>query len=145
MAFRFALATLLRLRESMEKREELKLEAIQSEIGRLRRLIDALDAEIAADHQALQKSLQNPTEARVVQLTLNQIQEKVQQGRDLLLRVEQLLLKQKEQLKVYRAAARARQVLSDMHAQKRTEYDEGQIRAQQKFLDDIFASRSQRR
>jgi len=145
MGFKFNLATLLRVRESIEKREETALQAIQAEIGRLRRSIEILDSEIARSHKALEASMGNPLEAREMQLTLSEINKKIEMRQNALLQVEACLQKQIEQLKLYRAAARGRQVLSEMRAQKRAEYDQRQERAQQKFLDDIFASRSQSR
>ena len=145
MSFRFPLTSLLRVRESVEKREETALQAIQSEISQLHRSIGDLNVEIAQGSRTLQASLQQPQEARQMQLTLREIERNVVLRRDLLLKLEVWQQKRKVQLKAYRAAARDRHVLSEMHAQKRAEYDQRQERAQQKFLDDIFTSRSQSR
>jgi len=145
MSFKFNLATLLRVRESIEKREETALQAIQAEIGRLRRTVEILDSEIGRSYKALEALMGHPLEAREMQLTLSEINRKNEMRQEVLLQIDACQQKQKEQLEAYRAAARGRQVLSEMRAQKRAEYDQRQERAQQKFLDDIFASRSQGR
>jgi flagellar biosynthesis chaperone FliJ len=48
------------------------------------------------------------------------------------------------QTRRYQAAHRDRQMLSDMSARKKEAYEQERTRAQQKFLDDIFATRAQR-
>ena len=63
----------------------------------------------------------NPLEAREMQLTLSEINKKIEMRQNAVLQVEACLQKQIEQLKLYRAAARGRQVVSEMRAQKRAE------------------------
>ena len=45
---------------------------------------------------------------------------------------------------VYQLAHRNRQMLTDMSTRQREAYDQERVRAEQKFLDDIFAARLQR-
>ncbi|MGB6742740.1 MAG: hypothetical protein WBE38_03710, partial [Terracidiphilus sp.] len=73
MAFRFALATVLRFRESVEKREELALQKILLEMARVRREIERLTAEIAAAQEARNQAMQNPLPASHIQGMLNEM------------------------------------------------------------------------
>ena len=145
MAFRFSLASVLRLRESLEKREEIALQMIQMEIALLRRNIDELTAEIAQRYEGLQAQMLHPVEARRMHLMLNEIDQAIDVRQDLILKLEVSLQKQHEQLKAYRNAVRDRRTLSEMRSQKLAEYEQSQQRLQQKFIDDIFAARFQSR
>jgi len=49
-----------------------------------------------------------------------------------------------EQLKMYQIAHRERRMLSNLLEQQRDEWEQEQARAQQKIIDDLFASRRQR-
>lgn len=55
-----------------------------------------------------------------------------------------LELDRQRQMKAYQNAHTDRQMLTDMLVQKQNEYDQEQVRTQQKSIDEIFASRSQR-
>lgn len=145
MAFKFPLATVLRLRESVEKREELTMQTIQVEVARLRQSIDALSSDIELRFQNLQKRMEEPVEANQLQLDLSEINRSIEKRQDLLLALEVALHRHTDQSKVYRAAARARQTLTEMEAESRAAYDQKQDRIQQKFLDDIFVARSHSR
>jgi len=143
MGFRFALAAVLRVRESIEKHEEIRLESIQLEVARVRRAIDELAAQIEDKVKALQTEMQRSIPSELMQLTLSEIDTATARKQDLFNTLAALQQKQKEQLKKYSAAHRARQILSDMRAQKLTEYNQRQERTQQKLLDDIFTARRQ--
>jgi len=142
MAFKFPLATVLRLRESIEKREELTMQTIQLELARLRQTIDAVSNDIEQRAQKLQKRIERTVEASELQLDLAEIERSVEMRKTLLKEVEVAKNRHKEQSKVYRAAARARQTLTEMQSECRAAYEQKQERIQQKFLDDIFVSRS---
>ena len=142
MAFKFPLATVLRLRESIEKREELTMQTIQLELARLRQTIDAVSNDIEQRTQKLQKRIERTVEASELQLDLAEIERSVEMRKTLLKEVEVAKNRHKEQSKVYRAAARARQTLTEMQSECRAAYEQKQERIQQKFLDDIFVSRS---
>jgi len=145
MGFRFPLSTVLRIRESIENREEIALKAIQQETARLRRTIGELNLHITEGYQELEKVMQHPLKAREMQMILGELERAGTKRQDLLLELEVSLHKQREQLRTYRAAVRGRQTLSEMLAQKRAEYAQKQERIQQRFLDDVFAARSKNR
>jgi len=144
MAFRFSLATVLRFRESVEKREELALQKLLLEMAAVRRDIENLTREIARAQAARNKALEQPLPAFQLQGMLQEIDRAVEKRKALLETLGRLEQQRKTQTANYRAAHRNREMLSDVAARQREAYDRGRERAQQKFLDDIFAARAQR-
>jgi len=145
MAFRFPLATVLRFRESMEKREELVLQRILLEMAQVRREIERIAAEIAAAHNARNQAMQSPVPAAHLQGMLNDVEAAAERRTKLLQTLATLEQQHRLQATKYQAAHRDRQMLSDMKTKKRDMYEQERARATQKFLDDIFAARSMRR
>jgi flagellar FliJ protein len=145
MAFRFSLATVLRFRESIEKREELALEKLLMEMARVRREIEGLAAEIAGAQEARNHAMQQPVPAVHLQLMLNQTDLLADRKKALMESLAALDRERDLQTKRYQAAHRDRQMLSDMSARQKDTYELERARAQQKFLDDIFATRARRR
>jgi flagellar FliJ protein len=144
MAFRFSLATVLRFRESIEKREELVLEKLLMEMARLRRDIEGLAAEITGAQEARNHAMQQPLPAIHLQLMLKQTDLLADRKKALIESLAALDRERDIQTRRYQAAHRDRQMLSDMSARKKEAYEQERTRAQQKFLDDIFATRAQR-
>jgi flagellar export protein FliJ len=144
MAFRFSLATVLRFRESVEKREELALQKILLEMARVRREIERITAEIAAAHEARNQAMQNPLPASHLHGMLNDVEAAADRRKNLLQTLATLAQQHQLQAAKYQAAHRDRQMLSDMKTKKRDVYEHERARATQKFLDDIFAARSHR-
>jgi flagellar biosynthesis chaperone FliJ len=144
MAFRFPLASVLRLRQAMERREELALQKVLYEIAQHRRKIEQLDESIAEADRTREAMLQQPTSAFQLQSMLLEAQTMVENRRlliDALIPLEQKRLKQ---MVVYQAAIRERQIMSDLESRRRDEYTVQHERMQQKRLDDIFAARAHR-
>lgn len=144
MTFQFSLSTVLRFRESVEKREELALQTTQLEIARVCRATDELAAKIAEKYSAIERAMQRSLQANLLQLMLSELNETVEERQDLLLKLEVLQQKRKVQLESYRTAHSGRRMLTDILTQQRNAYEQKQMRAQQKFLDDVFAARAQR-
>lgn len=144
MAFRFSLATVLRFRESIEKREELALQKLLQEMARARREIERLTDEIAAGHEARNQAMRDPLPASHIQGMLNEIDVAAESRKSLRAVLDALERQHQLQTKKYQAAHRDRQMLSDMRTRKRDVYEQERDRATQKFLDDIFAARSHR-
>ena len=144
MAFRFSLASVLRVRESIERREELALQKAELEVARVRRRIDELTGEIAKAVDAREKALQQEIQAHQLQSMDAEISAAAEAKQTLLETLETLQQQRDAQMKLYQAAYNGRRMLTDLSEQQRTEYEPEQDRAQQKRLDDIFASRWQR-
>jgi flagellar biosynthesis chaperone FliJ len=84
MPFKFSLASVLRFRESIEKREETALQAIQLEVTRLRRMMDELTDDMTRTWQDREKELQKTLPASQLQA--------MQAGIDAALEAKQILL-----------------------------------------------------
>lgn len=144
MAFRFPLDTVLRYRESLEKREETALERVQLEILQVRRAIQQLDEEIAGAQQAREAKLRESMSAFQLQAMLDDVNITVEKKRKLQEELEQLEQLRKERMKAYQAAHRGRQMLSDIRTRQQDAYELDAARRQQKALDDLFATRGRR-
>jgi flagellar FliJ protein len=145
MAFRFPLATVLRFRASVEKREDLALQMLLLEMARTRRQIEQMTTEIEGAHVARSKAMQNPIVAFQIQVMDNDIETAADRKKKLLESLAALDRQRDIQTRKYQAAHRDRQTLSDMSIQQREAYDQERARTEQKFLDDIFATRARRR
>lgn len=144
MAFRFPLATVLRYRESLEKREEVALQKVQLEILQARRRIHQLDDEIAGAQQAREAKLRETISAFQLQAMLDDVNAALEQKRKLTEELEKLEQQRKERMKAYQAAHRGRQMLSDIRNRQQDAWELDAARRQQKMLDDLFALRSRR-
>jgi flagellar export protein FliJ len=144
MGFRFSLATVLRFRESVEKREELALQRLLLESARIRREIEHVTQEIAGAHEAKNEAMLQALAAVDLQTMLNEIDAVANRKKALVESLVELDRERAIQTKKYQAAHRDRQMLSDMCSRQLDAYEQEHARAQQKFLDDIFAARAQR-
>lgn len=145
MAFQFTLATVLRLKRSIEKQEELALQKILVQISQVRHEADTLTADIARARQSLDKAMQQPLPAVQVESMIDQINDAIRRKQALLDSLAELHRQREMQTRKYQASHNSRKMLSDMEARQRDAYVQERVRAEQKFLDEIFASRAQRR
>lgn len=144
MPFQFSLASVLRLRESIEKREEVALKMVQLEVARVRRRIDELTDEMKMAWEEREKALQTPTQAahlHVLQAEINAVEEAEKVLNETLATLKQ---QRDVQMKNYTVARSERQMLTNLFAEKKSVYEQEQARRQQKRLDDIVAARWQR-
>lgn len=144
MAFRFPLATVLRVRESIEKREEVALQRAQLEVARVRRRIEELTEELANAAQERDKALQKSMQANRLQNMQGEINAAAETKQILAETMRTLKHQRDAQMKIYRSAHSGRMMLSDLLGQQKSLYEQEQLRIQQKRLDDIIASRWQR-
>jgi flagellar export protein FliJ len=144
MAFQFSLATVLRVRESVEKREERALQKIQFEIVRLLRGLEDLNAAIAHAHEEREQALLRSIPAGHLHTFQWEAQTALEKQKALHHQLRNLEQERDQQIQVYRAALRDREMLTDMLDKQRAAYDHEQARTQQKNLDDIFTARRHR-
>ncbi len=141
MAFRFALASVLRVRESIERREERALQAIQLQVAQAKHHGEALRGAIASAREMRDETLRQSVSGGQLQSLL---WEEQAAERELRLTLEQLrVLEQQrdEQMMIYRAAHCDREMLSEMLQKQKNLYEQEQARDEQKKLDDIFIAR----
>jgi len=144
MAFRFTLASVLAVRESMERREELALTKIQLEMARVQHEIERVNAELGEAQRIREESMRQPIPAAQLQGMLRSADVATERKKRLVESLAALKRQRGEQMRVYQTARRARQVLSELRTQHFEAWEQEQARMQQKILDDIFAARSQR-
>jgi flagellar export protein FliJ len=144
MAFRFSLATVLRFRESVEKREELALQTLLLEMARVRREIESASTAIAAAQNARSEALRRTLPALQIQSMDYDVNAAADRRKALLKALEALDQRRIAQTDRYQAAHRDRRMLSDMQTRKRDAWEQERTRAEQRFLDDIFGARAQR-
>lgn len=141
MSFRFPMASVLKWRESIEKREELVLQQVQFELTRVRRRIEEITEVLAKANQEREVALQNWMQAA----ELKGLQDEMgaaDDARKILVDTMAALRKQKEeQMAVYRAARVNRRMLTDLEQQQRETWEQEQDRKDQKRLDDVFTAR----
>jgi flagellar export protein FliJ len=134
----------LRVRENIERREELALQRAELEVARVRLRIEELSEEWARALKAREQALQQSVPAHELQGMQAEMDAIVEAKEILLETLESVKQQRDAQMKLYQAAHNGRQMLTDLSAQKKNEFELEQDRAQQKRLDDIFASRWQR-
>ncbi len=144
MAFRFPLTTVLRLRESVEKSEELSLQRVQFEVARVRRRIEELTEELAKASDEREEALQRCMQAYRLKDLQDEMSAAVEAKHTLSETLEMLKSQREMQMKIYQAARVNRRMLTDLLEQRRSAWEQDQVRIQQKSLDDLFAARSQR-
>lgn len=144
MAFRFTLDQVLRVRKSIERREELGLQQAELEVARARRRIEELTEELAAANRRRDEALKQPMKAFLLQgmdAEINAAFEARQATIEALKDIEQ---RRDAQRKIYQVAHSGRQMLTDLEKEKRSEYELEEMKEQQKKIDDLFAARVQR-
>lgn len=141
MAFQFSLATVLRFRAILEDREESMLQKILYEISQTLQAIANTDAELAGSNASRVAERFKPLTGQQLHVSYGQTKDLKQRKEELerhLAKLEQL---RDRQLKVYEAARRNREMLTDMLEEKRGAYKSEMARREQKTLDDNYIAR----
>lgn len=144
MAFRFTLEQVLRVRQSIERREELALQRAELEVARVLRRIEELTEELAAASRKREEALKQPMQAYLLQGMDAEITA-ITEARQTMFDTLKIVQGQRDQQrKIYQAAHNGRQMLTDLEKEQREEYELEEVKAQQRTLDDLFAARIQR-
>jgi flagellar export protein FliJ len=144
MGFRFSLAAVLSVKQSIEKREDIALQRTQLQIARTRRNIQELDDEIARANEMREKELQRTIQGNRLQSIQLEIDEAKGKKEEQIASLESLKHQRDLQMKTYRLAHSERQIFTDLLTQQKSAYEHEQLRIQQKRLDDIVTSRWRR-
>lgn len=144
MAFEFSLAVVLRLRESLEKREERSLQLIQLEVSRTMAAIEELSVAIGGAQRTREMAMRQVISGGHL-LSLLWEEQAAEQGlRALVGKLQVLEQKRETQMHLYHAVHRDREMLSDMMQKQKDIYERKWLREEQKQLDDIFMARRHR-
>lgn len=141
MAFKFPLATVLRVRTIREDREERMLQQILFEIGQTVRLIEHIDNELARQNVKRSSKLLTTEEGRDVHASYGEHASLKQQRKEIEAHLEKLEQLREIQIQAYEAARRDREMLTDMRKTQRDEYWTAIAKREQKALDDNFGAR----
>jgi flagellar export protein FliJ len=144
MGFRFAMASVLRFRESIEKREELALQKIQLEVSQVGRYIDELTKALAKASDERDEALRDWMQAYRLKDLQDEMKAAVETKQSLCEMLAKLKSQHDRQMKIYQTARANRRMLTDLQKQQRETWDHEQARIEQKTLDDLFTSRMQR-
>lgn len=144
MAFRFSLASVLRLRESIEKMEEQSLQKIDMEIARVLHVIDELDEKTVKLRSARDRELEHPVAAIEILSFQWRCEETLLDKDRFLHDLKSLKQQRSRQVDIYRSAHRNHEILKDLSDKAREVYDLELARLQQKILDDMVLARRRR-
>jgi flagellar export protein FliJ len=141
MAFQFSLATVLRVRKITEEREEGILQKILFDISTIFDQLERNDAEISESEAARHTDVSQSCIGLQVHDSYGRVRQLKEHRKDLERQIEKLEQARDEQLIVYDAARRDREMLTDMREKKRTVYDSERSKREQSTLDDNYIAR----
>jgi flagellar FliJ protein len=145
MGFKFSLATVLRLREIDEEREERLLGQILSEITSTRLELDDLHRQVENLLRSREQQLQTTTSAAQLQITYGHMRALENLQKDVTEQIKNLEGLRDQQMRIYQNARRNREVVSSLRDQQQVVYRELKKRQEQSLMDDNFAARLSRR
>ena len=141
MAFKFSLATALRVREVAEQREKRLLGQIIHQIAQGRQTLAELDAEHRGIVAHRERTLQETTSAADIVASyerIRRLEEAERQARDQLAKLTTL---REQQMRNYEAAHRSRELLSGIRSDQLYSFERERTRREQNAMDDGFSSR----
>jgi len=141
MPFHFPLATVLRYRESIERREQLALEKIQHEIARVEMQIKQVDDDCSAATEMRAAELAHGMSAVEMQSAYEYQKALEQQADALRVLLQELKKKWRQQLASYEVARRNREILEKLREQQLEVYSREQAKRGQAVIDDLFLAR----
>jgi|HubBroStandDraft_5_1064220.scaffolds.fasta_scaffold275616_2 flagellar FliJ protein len=141
MAFRFALETLLRLRQGLERQQELRLQAANHRVAMLRQQIEDVRNEIG--NIEARRSPQRESGISAAELQFDVL------CRSVLAERQNTLQKQLAEAETYRRARsedfkqarQQREVMDVLRRQRFEDYRQEEARQDQRRLDDLFLLR----
>jgi len=144
MAFHFRLQPLLRLRQSLEDRERLRLKLILSAINQLRLQCERLDQNFVDMTQDLCERLAAGMTAADVQLVRTGMASSRRWKELLLQKMAALAEQRNQQERAFREAQRKRKILERLRDLQLEAYKREESRREQQRLDDEFGLRRAR-
>jgi flagellar export protein FliJ len=144
MAFRFSLAAVLKLRESLEQQEYFKLLKLQQEITTMEEQIrqteeQQLEAEAERTSELVRGlpagDLQDSYEKSLAWVRLREA---------LKMKLRETEARRQQQLVTYRAVRQGREILEKIRERQHSEYIRDRNKQQQALVDDLFLSHFKR-
>jgi flagellar export protein FliJ len=141
MAFKFSLATVLRIRTIAEEREERMLQHIQREIINTQQTLDTLDQAVVRHTSSRIEQRFRTFDGSFVHSSYGEITKLRSDRNDTADRLEKLVQLKVIQVYTYAAARRNREMLTEMSHAKQSAYNAEAARRDQAILDDNFIAR----
>jgi flagellar export protein FliJ len=141
MAFRFSLATVLRVRENLEHTEALRLEKCYANLAKVQGMLWEAEQNIARARQTRQDELAQGVTAIELQLGLDEEARWKQRSAQLLQQMREAQARLKDQILAYRKARQNRDVLEELRKQKADSYRREQEKSEQRERDEAFLLR----
>jgi flagellar FliJ protein len=144
MAFKFPLATVLRVRGIIEEREEGILQKILFDISQTFDGLERIEAQIATSDATRLAGFLKPSFGHDLHASYGEMKHLKQCRKELEAQIQKLEQARDVQLLIYEAARRDREMLTDMRQKKRNAYESDMSRSEQKTLDDNYNARRSR-
>lgn len=141
MGFQFSLAAVLRVRGITEEQEERLLQKILFEITQTAEAIGNIEKQIAEANAFREGSLGKPVSGYHLHASYEAIKALKQSKKELEEKLEKLKVLRDKQIKVYEAARRNREMLTDMRETQQAAYETEVARYEQRTLDDNHIAR----
>jgi flagellar export protein FliJ len=145
MAFRFPLAAVLRVRESLERKEQLILEQCYNRLHELQAHLARLDEQKQSWRRRYEEQLIESTIGIHVHVLIEERQSAERQREELLRLLADAQEKLKQQMARYRAVRQQREIVSELRSQGLEKYRRLELLQEQKSRDDLFLLRRLRR
>lgn len=145
MAFRFPLAAVLRVRESLERKEQLILEQCYNRLHELQLQLARLDEQKQSWRRRYEEQLIESTIGIHVHVLIEERQYAERQREELLRLIADVQEKLKQQMARYRAVRQQREIVSELRSQGLEKYRRLELLQEQKSRDDLFLLRRLRR
>jgi flagellar export protein FliJ len=144
VAFRFPLAPVLKLRESLEEHELQLLEQAQHEIARTLHLLEEMKNRRRIAVTAKERELASGMVAAHLQFSEHIQHHLLGQEQALVKSLAELQLRRKHQMEIYEEAKRKRQMLSELREKHQAAYEGKLAHHSQRIADDSFLARLRR-
>jgi flagellar export protein FliJ len=138
MAFRYTLQSVLRLRVSLERQEELRLFASAAVVARVRAEIDALDQNQLSRRRAIIEELQGGSSGAALHFSSVCDAAYAQLRKKLQAQLEAAESQRLAQLRIYQSARQKREVLEGLRDQQQAVFDLTFTRHEQQGADEAF-------
>jgi flagellar export protein FliJ len=138
MPFRFALAPILRLRQSIERQRTLQLQEANLRVSRAQDTLAQMEGFLSRSAESEATALRTGWPAAELQFAAVLRRNMQRYRQELQSEVRKLELLRQKSLAEYHEAYRDREVLETLRARERREYQEEQSRRQQQELDSAY-------
>ena len=141
MPFHFPLSSLLRLRESLEKNELQRLQALAAQIAQVRAEIESLDTQIESSRrEVLEQAAAGISGAELHIAALGEFA-RLELRAKLIVRRDELERARQVQQVRYADARQRREILSNLQERQCSAYQHEQARREQQQVDELFLIR----